>query len=238
MTIMAKSRLNDAIQAVDWNVNVGEFAADVATVQRFERCSERIAVWSRQLESADRGNPALSFVREMQVAGHSVPALAALALYKPSAAAMRTVCETALYYTFFRTHHAEMATLIRDRSYFVTKNELIEYHRLHTERFKEIQEKLGLLTRLDEWYSKMSAVIHGQIPGEWSAHPALKDTAHKEGMREIVAEAFEQCEGIVHCLFLCTVGQELWHDFASAAKRSLLKGLTGDVKAVLGLDPL
>ena len=91
----------------------------------------RLAVWALQLENADAGNPALSFVREMQIGGQHVTALVALSLYKPAAARIRSVFECALYYTYFRTHPSELQTLIRDPEYFVDKQELIDYHKKH-----------------------------------------------------------------------------------------------------------
>src|SRR5580698_6400361 len=105
---MPSSHLISALAAVNWNDNAAVFCGDAQAVSACEAVNHRLAVWAQQLEDADRGNPALSFVREMQAAGHAVPALAALALYKASASSMRAVLDTALFYTFFRTHPCEL----------------------------------------------------------------------------------------------------------------------------------
>lgn len=72
--------LKAALAKVDWNGNVKLLVADDATVSRLAGCGHRMALWSRQLETADKGNPALPFVRDMQMSGQHVAALVGLAL--------------------------------------------------------------------------------------------------------------------------------------------------------------
>ena len=103
-----------ALNAVDWAANIGAFIDNSADAQAVEDANLRTAVWAKQLEGADHGNPALSFVREMQTAAQGAATLIALGLYKASAASMRSMAEAGLYYTYFRTHPAELATLVRD----------------------------------------------------------------------------------------------------------------------------
>ncbi len=100
---MPLAKLNAALTAVDWNKNVATFLAGSGAATSVAQRNLRIAIWARQLENADKGNPALCFVREMQMAGLYVPALLGLALYKPAASSMRTMVEAGLYYTYFRT---------------------------------------------------------------------------------------------------------------------------------------
>jgi hypothetical protein len=182
------------------------------------------------------GNPALAFIREMQAAGQMVVALTSLALYKPAASSIRTVVETALYYTYFRNHLVELATLVRDKRYFVDKKEIVEYHKLHTEDFKLMQEQFGLLSRLEDCYSTLSAIVHGQLRGVWTSHSSLYNTKQISSVTNDVVQKFVSGEEIVHYLFLCTVARTFWDDFSTASKRELLKGLSNSTKAVLGLD--
>lgn len=233
---MAGSYLATALSQIKWDRNVQEFCQDTNIVARFEACNARLAVWSKEFEDADRENAALPFTREMQASGHTVPALTALAMYKPAASALRTVVESALYYSYFRTHPSEIATLVRVPDYHVSKTEIIAYHSMHTVGFKDLQTRLGLVSDLTKWYSVTSAIIHGQVPGTWSSHVSLKQVSHKANMIETVGESFEACVRLVHYLFLCTVGRELWNDFGTSGKRALLKGLPGDVKSALQLD--
>jgi hypothetical protein len=233
---MPAAKLATALAAVDWAKNVKDFLGDQSATDGIAKANMRIAVWSRQFENADKGNPALCFVREMQVAGTHVAALVGLALYKPAAASMRAMLETGLYYTYFRTHPSELASLVRNNDYFVDKRELLEYHKRHTAEFIALQAKLGLVSRLDKWYNDVSAVVHGQIPGTWIEHHALAKTSNIAATQKIVVEKFLDGTEILHRLFLCTAGKTLWDAFSTEAKRELLRGLPGDAKTELGLD--
>ncbi len=233
---MPRAKLEAALSGVDWNANVSLFLKDTADSEMMAQSILSLAIWSRQFEKAEAGNTALSFIREMQVAGHHVAALTSLALYKPAAAGMRTIFETALYYTYFRRHPSELATLVRDKSYFVTKSEIIAYHKVHTANFRSLEQCFGLLGRIEEWYGSVSSIIHGQIPGQWHTHTDLDKLGHIEKLIPEVAKTFQNGEEIVHDLFLCTVGRELWDAFSSPAKKQLLFHLSKDKKMELGLD--
>lgn len=233
---MSHDKLKSALLAVDWNANVSDFIKDNAICVAMEKCNLRLAIWAKQFEISDKGNPALTFIREMQVTGHLVVALASLALYKPAAAAMRTMMETALYYTYFRTHPSELATLARESKFIIYKDNLLDYHKIHTPEFTKLQEQFGLVSKCKEWYKMISSIVHGQLPEKWVKHKPLADTKHVKGTLSAVLKSFSEGEEIVHQLFLCTAGRELWEDFAVAAKKKLLSGIHGDVKAVLGLD--
>lgn len=229
------SHLVKALATVDWAENVQAFGNAPDAPARVEKCNQRVALWSKQLETCDHGNPALPFVREVQVQGHYAAALMGLALYKPSAAAMRALVESALYYTYFRSHPAELATLTRDPKYFVQKSDILEYHTKHTAHFGRHGQKLGLHGRLDKWYRDISALVHGQLPGGWVAHTTLAGISHDEATLRKAIAMFEESEYLMHALFLCTVAQDLWNNFEFNVKKELLKGLPGDAKADLGL---
>jgi hypothetical protein len=231
----APSRLVTALTAVDWARNIQSFGDLPEAPARVEKCNLLIALWSKQFEACDGKNPALPFVREVQVQGHYAAALIALAMYKPSAGAMRALVESALYYTYFRSHPAELATLTRDPRYFVQKSDIIEYHKQHTDRFIAREQKLGLQSRLDAWYRDVSALVHGQMPGRWVVHQDLAAISHDEATLKKALEMFEESTSLMHGLFLCTVAHDLWSDFDVKVKKELLKGLAADAKAELGL---
>ena len=165
-----------------------------------------------------------------------MPSLASLALYRPAASSLRTVLESSLYYSYFRSHPKELESLARNPDYYLTKQDVLDFHNNHTAAFKQIQSSTGLSSKLNAWYSKTSAIIHGQIPGAWTAHTALAEISHKDKMPELVVDSFEECEEIVHLFLLSTVAQDLWIDFSSQAKESLLKGIPGEIKLAVGLD--
>ena len=229
-------KLVDSLSHVDWSGNVSSFCADDSIVDSMAESNFRLAIWSKQFEQIEKDNPALCFIREMQVAGHLVATSTALAVYKAAAASTRTVLESALYYTYFRTHPSELATLVRDDKWYMSKSEIIQYHVTHTPDFNEVQKKLPVVSLVNPWYSKISAIVHGQIPGVWVTQKSIKDTKPDAALQQIVVSNFTEGVDIVHRLFLCTVGRELWDYFSPPAKKTLLHGLSGDIKTTLGID--
>ena len=233
---MPYRKLAKALASVDWNANVVAFLKEKKSGRVLAEGNLRLAIWAKQLEIADMHNVALPFIREMQVAGHQVAALTSLALYKPAASAMRSMLESALYYTYFRTHPVELATLVRDQDFFMERREVVEYHLRHTPDFRQLQLRFSLLESMKRWYRDVSVIVHGQIPGGWVEHTALAEIRHVSRINKAVVKAFAEGVRIVHGLLLCTVGRDLWHSIASDAKKELLAGLSGDIKKALELD--
>jgi hypothetical protein len=230
------TKLAQALAGIDWAKNIQAFTSDAVCIEGIAKANLRLAVWAKQFESVEKSNPALCFIREMQLAGHHVAVLSGLALYKCAAGSMRTMVETALYFTYFRTHPSELATLVRDPDYYVTKSDLVEYHKEHTRDFVDLQKHFALLTRLQAWYGIVSAVIHGQVPGKWTQATSLSEIHYIGPTLRLVTDTFAEGSELVHNLFLCTVGRELWDHFSPTAKGTLIAGLAGPVKAKLGLD--
>src|SRR5688572_17504673 len=131
--------LGAALKAVDWASNVDALCLDADLANRVEACNMRLAAWARQIETIEKGNPALAFVREMQHGGHNVAACVALGLYKPAASSMRSLVECALYYSFFRHHPAELSSLLVDDRYYVTKRDILDFCKIHVRNFKARQ---------------------------------------------------------------------------------------------------
>src|SRR5688572_22701680 len=101
---MPSSHLAAGLKAVDWRGNVDTFIKDAGAAELVAKSQLRLATWAKQFENIEKKNPALCFVREMQVAGHQVAALIALGLYKSAAGGIRSSVENALYFTYFRLH--------------------------------------------------------------------------------------------------------------------------------------
>jgi hypothetical protein len=233
---MPIDKLKTALAAVNWAKNIDIFFDDTKSVEALTAANLRLAIWARQFEIADKGNPALAFVREMQVASQHVAVLVALSLYKPAAGSIRSMLETALYYSYFRTHPAELETLARAEGYYLEKRDILDFHKRHTLRFNELQQKLGVISRLEKWYGQVSSVVHGQIPGAWVEHKAVGEIKPIKKTQDFAINAFVEGEDIVHRFFLCTAGTQLWDMFSSPAKKELLAGLHGDDKKALQLD--
>lgn len=230
------TNLPQVLASVDWKANINAAFDDKSSLGDLEAALMRIAVWSKQLENCDGKNPAICFIREMQAAAQQGAALIGLCLYKASAASIRTVLEASLYYTYFRTHPSELSSLIRVDKYFIRKSEIIDYHRVHTPKFMEYQELFGLLGNLEQWYSKVSAIVHGQIPGAWNEHSSLSEIGFSAVTHKLALEKFLSGEKLTHEILLCTAGKTLWSGFATDTKKFLIKGMPGEKREALGLD--
>lgn len=228
--------LPTVLAGVPWQANISAAYADPDSLAHIEESLLRMAHLSLQLESNDGANAAISFIRECNLSALNSAALIGLGLYKPAASATRAMVESALYYTYFRDHATELATLVRNSNYFISKSEIIEYHKIHTPNFTEKQSALGLISRLNEWYYRISAIIHGQIPGSWASYTELSGITFSEQVHADATRMFLEGELIVRDLHLCTTAQSLWHTFASPSKALILKGIQGHVKATLELD--
>jgi len=228
--------LVDKLDDVDWDGALAQFAAGDGPKIITEGLKQ-LALWSSQLETIDIGNPALVFIRDMQVQGHYGSTCIATALYKPAAGCLRAMVECALYFTYFREHPAELSTLARETSYYVQRQEVIDFHRVHTPDWGLKEGKLGLNARLAQWYSMISRVVHGQTPGAWlpKGYKGLGDIRHDPATEKLCLTAFDNAVSIVHYLFLITLAPQIWDGFEVSIKRALLKRLAPDVKAALGL---
>ncbi|MEI6835137.1 MAG: hypothetical protein WCL28_14220 [bacterium] len=233
---MSKKFFEVEFRKIDWKVNSDKFFSSPYDVDRIEACNLRVAIWARQLEAIDVGNPALSFIREMQMSGHQVAALLALGLYKPAAASIRSMLETGMYYTYFRSHQIELETLARGGGYYITKSEVVEFHKQHTVKFKDIASQIGLLTELEKWYGAISSIVHGQIPGVWNKFHALKDITFDKPTLDLAIKTFCACENTLHLFLLSTVGRQFWDSFSVDAKKRLLAHLSLKIKTSLELD--
>ncbi len=228
-------QLISAVSAVNWLNNIHEFSSESSFADIAAEVNYQIALWSKQLENADKGNLALSFIREAQAQAHYSSTLISLGLYKPAAGSMRTIVECALYYTYYRSHPAELRTLVRDPDYHIGKRNIIDYHKRHTINFESKQEAVGLLANLNEWYSDISGIVHGQAPGEWVTHLSLENINFDKEVCKLVLKKYKQGGLIFSLLLLCTVDTSLWYSFESKVKTQLLKGFNATQKEKLGL---
>ena len=106
---------------------------------------------------------------------------------------------------------------------------------MHTKGFTEKQQVLGLLAKLDKWYSETSAIIHGQLPGKWVTHTNLREIGYDENVCELGIKRFEEAGDIFNRMLLCTVNQSFWYRFTKDSKKEFLRGLKGKEKDALDL---
>lgn len=233
---MTGSPLELALKKVAWRANIDALLEDQPNAARIQENTALMTTWAHEISSFDAGNIAIGFVREMQVAAQHTATLCSIAMYKASAATMRTMVECALYYTYFRVHPVELSTLIRDEGYFLSKSEIIEFHKVHTIDYSKRQKTVGLNSKLDKWYSEISSVVHGQIPGLWHKHAAISDIKYDSEMCSVAVDSYTRAVEIANLLFLVTLGYPYWEYVSSPAKKIILRGMSGDKKTALGLD--
>lgn len=224
--------LANSLSKIEWKHSADSFCADIKVVETVERGCKLVAIWNHELSFQHHQSPALSFLQEMKASLLFVPACFAVGLYKPAASSMRAAVENALYFSYFCDHYIELKTLMRDKSYFLSKKKIIEYHELHTPLFKEKQAALGLASELDAWYGEISAIIHGQIPGVWSSQ-SLEYTGHNSSTLKAAAREFSRAVLIINFVFLLTTAEDVWEGMSSTARRYILAGMSASRKSLL-----
>jgi hypothetical protein len=224
--------LETILTTVDWNSSISQFVLDAATVQAFQRGCHLASVWNYELSFQNFDNPALPFLQEMKACLFYVPACFGLGLYKPAASSMRAAVENGLYFSYFIDHPSELNTLMADSAYYISKTKILEYHNIHTLDFKKKQKLLGFTSELEAWYSEISAIVHGQIPGIWSSS-ALANTSFNANLSKAALREFNMAVQLINYLFLLTTDKDNWEGFSSPARQLFLKGMSGVRKRAL-----
>ena len=67
---MSSEKLENALLELDCENNIHKFLKDTDSISKMHHCHEKLAIWSKQFESVDKENPALSFIREMQTVAY------------------------------------------------------------------------------------------------------------------------------------------------------------------------
>lgn len=230
--------LKSALQKIQWGQHVDEFVSDPSDLETIGNAAHRIGTWCNALSLVESGNPAVSFLAQTQVESHYIAALIPLSLYKPAAASMRTAFESVLYYSYFRSHTAELRSLVRDAEYYVSKNDIIDFHKTHTPEFRARQEAFGLISRINFWYSRTSAIIHGQLPGKWVTHSKLADLRPDAVTKNEALLEFSTAAEIISHFLLCSIDADCWSAIDKQSKQYFLKGISGSIKEKLNLSIL
>lgn len=226
----------EALSAVDWTSRVAETGKQTAIFARLVSCNERVSVWVRQIVNTDPSDIARPFLYELQSAGRDGSTLASLGLYRAASSSIRVVAECALYYVYFREHAAELRTLARKQDFYLSKSQLVEYLKVHIEDYSERQQVVNLTSAMNDWYKRISAVVHGQVPGEFPISVHLADQVVSSKHLLDFVKLFEQSVAVVDGLFKVCLAPTLWQDFSTTAKRYLTKGMASPQRHALGLD--
>lgn len=230
------SLLKLELSKIDWQANIDAALAAPALADKIDLCAKRNAIWIVQISLAEPNNPAKPFLVEVASLSQQAPALACCGYYRSAVSSARSIVESALYYTYFRSHPRELASLLRDPKYYISKGDVLDFHRQHTVNFNSYQTRLGLVSNLDLWYQKVSAITHSQIPGAMTGGLNLSDIKYEHTLFSQSMDMIFDAWVIVEALFFSTLSQELWRLFAPDAKDQLTKGMSADTRAALGLD--
>lgn len=229
------NRLKDALAAVNWNGNVSAFSSNSKRLARLTACCTLISIFAHELSVQDFDNPSIPFLQEMKASSFQVPVCLALGLAKPAAGLMRASVESALYYTYFRSHPQELRTLITKSTYYLSRRKIIEYHKIHTHNFGALDPTFNFISKLETWYGEISAIVHGQIPGVWTSKSLVDTIALKDNVDDPL-RMFERAANIIQLLFLTTISLEDWEGISPISRGSLLKGITDSQLSKLGLS--
>ncbi|ELP6741180.1 hypothetical protein WD376_004259 [Vibrio vulnificus] len=226
--------LIDVVRSVNWNENCTSAVDDTEIYTIGEKSLVKLSNWCRQIENVYNNNPSLPFIREAQVSAQDFFCLVSLGLYKSSASSLRTILESFLYFSYFKDHPVELNSLINVAKYYISKADILAYHNLHTPDFTDRSRRVGLTSRLEKSYAKISAIVHGQMPGVWHSSPSL---ANKRYDKDLVKEAineFVEVVGIVNLMMLMLISDEDWNNIDQKVKAILINGV--DSKFINLLD--
>jgi hypothetical protein len=227
--------LVSTLAEINWVKNISSFGESIEN-KKVEDSLLKIAIWANAISDAEDSNPALCFSNEMLASAQTAAMSIALGIYKSSAVAMRSAFESALYYSYFRTHPNELATLAaKNNDWYLTKQEIIAYHQTHTLDFLKLSSEAGITGMHPAWYASMSAIVHSQIPGIWSNQNGITNISFNENLTREASAQFELCAEIINKFLLCTVARDLWSEVSHDLRKTLLKGLSKEFKIKLGL---
>jgi len=212
----------ETLKNIDWNSRKDEFFdMDDEQLLLIEEHLQILAHWSKSLETIYQDNHALPFVREAQVSAQDFISVYTLSLYKNSAASMRTVFESILYFSYFKDHSVELKSVTRDK-FHLSRSQIIKYHEKHTENFSSIYKKTSLDSILDNMYSDVSNIVHSSQPGIWHQHAVLGEKRYNSAIAKETAQLFVQTIRVINLLLLCTLTYDEWLTIPTASRKLFL----------------
>lgn len=225
--------MSDVICSVNWNENCNLSKNENALFSKAEVSLIKLANWCKQIENIYSGNIALPFIREAQLSAQDFCCLVSLGLYKTSASSLRTILESFLYFSYFKDHLVELQSLSEVDSYYISKQDVLDYHCQHTREYKEKARISGLSSRLAAIYGKISAIVHGQMPGVWHSSSCLSDKKFDAKLAEEAIFDFNDLIEIINLFMLIIISDEDWLNIDQKIKAVLLRGLTGKTKDMI-----
>lgn len=225
--------LQDKLAQIDWTAITTNSLKENSGFSDIQASCKVMTTWLNELCELYEGNYALSFLKEAYVSINDYSTSMSIALYKLSAASMRTILESILYYSYFKDHPKELHTLINDSSYYLTRSDILEYHYKHTNNFKVGSRELNLISSMDNFYSEVSAIIHGQIPGVWQPNVKLDNRSHCKKTFNASVEHFKSLASIINHFLILHLTEEEWQSINIRSRELFLKGLKPQAKITI-----
>ena len=220
------SKFVDTLKNIDWNSSRDDFfTKEDNQLTSLEEYLQVLAHWAKSLETIYQNNPALPFLREAQVSAQDFISVYSLSLYKNSAASMRTVFESILYFSYFKDHAVELQSVTRDK-FHLSRSQIISYHEKHTENFASIYKKTSLDSILDNMYSEVSNIVHSSQPGIWHQRALLGKKSYDSHIANETAKLFIQTIKVINLLLLCTLNYDEWITVPNKSRKVFLALLT------------
>lgn len=223
----------EQIVKVDWAKNLSSANNSSKLFEKAEESQIKLACWCKQIENIYIGNTALPFIREAQVSSQDFFCLLSLGVYKASASSLRTILESFLYFSYFKDHSVELRTLSEDSTYYTTKREILDYHNIHTIDFKNKASNTGFKKEVEDFYSKISAIVHGQKPGIWHSSSSLANKCFNPKIAEEAINDFVILIDLINVLLLIIVSDEDWMNIPIKSRQIFTKGMKKEKKDLL-----
>ncbi|SBS63412.1 hypothetical protein [Vibrio atlanticus] len=214
------------LQEIDWNSKRDRCLSDGSNqIDSLEHNFQILAHWSKSLETIYHGNDALPFLREAQVSAQDFACVYSLGLYKNSAASMRTIFESILYFSYFKDHNVELKSVTRSK-FHLSRSKILQYHDDHTPNFASISVKTKLKDFLDNMYSDVSNIVHSSQPGVWHQIATLGEKEYTSSIAKEVISLFNETIRVINLLLLCTLTYDEWLTVPHKCRKFFLQGLT------------
>jgi hypothetical protein len=140
-------------------------------VRRIHRSTYSICIWSHFLNLPEHGQVYLNELASdaIQILPHST-----MGFKKSSGLHTRGIIENLMRHVYFLDHRIEYQRQNLDLKWYMSAEQLFDYARNHP-LFTQTEAKFNALGRLRQFYSEISAEVHGAKTVHLDQHTALKD---------------------------------------------------------------
>lgn len=212
-----------------------EFARS-AEGRRLEATFLPIITWCTELERLNKANPANFLLAGTYSEIIYICALLPFCFYRSAYMSLRSVIDEVLAYSYYMTHPVELRTACQKEGFYLTKERFWSYHMEHTPDFGKLASATGIATESNQLYSDLSRIVHAQVPDHVCTITAFSDIQFNlQAVRDFLKVQQRTCRMLG--VFALIVFRELFRDLTIEAKRTVLRGMSGDLVRRIGVKP-